>query len=138
MSVDTKLPLEADLLRAAEEWGKDSPQVQDLLREHPALVPAWQEIAELSDLLDQCFREPPAETIEWPAKTVRVVKRFENATTLLRNLLPSMTSAAPTVCPHCEVPAPRGSTGMRSSRAMASAARTSSSLLGTTTPIGSI
>ncbi len=49
-----------------------------------------------------------------------------------------MTSAAPTVCPHCEVPPPRGSTGTPSSIAMRNAASASSSLRGTTTPIGSI
>ncbi len=30
-----------------------------------------------------------------------------------RCLLWSITSAAPTVCPHCELPAPRGSSGTR-------------------------
>jgi hypothetical protein len=36
-------------------------------------------------------------------------------------LLVSITRASPTVWPHCEVPAPRGSTGTPSSRAMSSA-----------------
>ena len=42
--------------------------------------------------------------------------RGRSATMRLRCLLWSMTSAAPTVWPHCELPAPRGSTGTRSSR----------------------
>jgi hypothetical protein len=48
-----------------------------------------------------------------------------------------MTSAAPTVCPHCELPAPRASTGTESSRQIAIAERTSSTVLGTRTPTGS-
>jgi hypothetical protein len=48
-----------------------------------------------------------------------------------------MTSAAPTVCPHCELPAPRGNTGTFSSRHSAIAARTSSWDFGTSTPMGS-
>ncbi len=47
-----------------------------------------------------------------------------------------MTSAAPTVCPHCELPAPRGSTGAPDSTAMASAVRAASSVRGSTTPSG--
>jgi len=49
-----------------------------------------------------------------------------------------MTSARATVCPHCEVPPPRGNTGTPSSRAIAIAAAASARLLGTTTPKGSI
>jgi hypothetical protein len=47
-----------------------------------------------------------------------------------------MTSASPTACPHCELPAPRGRIGTPSSTAMAIAARAASSLRGTTTPMG--
>ena len=47
-----------------------------------------------------------------------------------------MTSASPTVCPHCDVPAPRGSSGTCRSRAMSIAAATSSAVLGTNTPTG--
>jgi hypothetical protein len=43
-----------------------------------------------------------------------------------------------TVCPDCGVAPPRGSSATPSSRAIAIAARTSSSLRGTTTPAGSI
>ena len=49
-----------------------------------------------------------------------------------------MTSDALTVCPHCEVPPPRGSTLTPSSRASASARSASSIERGTTTPIGMI
>jgi hypothetical protein len=47
-----------------------------------------------------------------------------------------MTSDAPTVCPHCELPAPRGSIETPISRHTSTAARTSSSLAGTSTPTG--
>jgi len=57
---------------------------------------------------------------------------------LSRNLLWSMTSAAPTVWPHCELPAPRGRTGTPSSTAICSAIFASCSVFGTTTPTGSI
>jgi hypothetical protein len=50
----------------------------------------------------------------------------------------SMTRQRPTVWPHCEVPPPRGSTGTPSSRAIAIAAKMSSTCAGTTTPSGSI
>ena len=53
-------------------------------------------------------------------------------------LLLSSTSAAPTLWPHWLVPAPRGRTGTFSSRAMASAALMSCSVLGTSTPTGRI
>ena len=46
-----------------------------------------------------------------PGSTVTVIASRSKATTPFRNLLWSMTSAAPTVCPHCELPPPRGSTG---------------------------
>ena len=49
-----------------------------------------------------------------------------------------MTSAAPTVCPHCELPAPRGSKGISMEAAIAIVARAASSVRGTTTPIGSV
>jgi hypothetical protein len=50
----------------------------------------------------------------------------------------SITSAAPTVCPHCEVPPPRASTGTLCAAAICSAVATSSSVFGTSTPTGSI
>ena len=56
------------------------------------------------------------------------------AITRSKYLLQSMTSARATVCPHCEVPPPRGNTGTPSSRAIAIAAAASSRLRGTTTP----
>ena len=49
----------------------------------------------------------------------------------------SITSAAPTVWPHCEVPPPRGITGMPWSSAMRNAVSASRSFLGITTPTGS-
>ena len=60
------------------------------------------------------------------------------ATTAFMYLLQSSTKARPTVWPHCEVPPPRGSSATPSSRAMASAAATSSRSRGTATPSGSI
>jgi hypothetical protein len=67
-------------------------------------------------------------------------RRFSlsSETTSRRCLLVSMTSASPTVWPHCEVPAPRGSTGTPSSLAIWMAVRISSTLRGTTTPTGMI
>ena len=55
-----------------------------------------------------------------------------------RYLPVSTTTASPTVCPHCEVPAPRGRTGAPASRQTAIVRATSSVVRGTTTPIGSI
>ncbi len=49
-----------------------------------------------------------------------------------------MTRAAATVCPHCEVPPPRGTTGTPSSIAIRNAVSAASSVSGTTTPMGSI
>jgi hypothetical protein len=51
-------------------------------------------------------------------------------------LLPSITRQAPTVCPHWLLPAPRGSSGTFSSRAIWIALRTSASSVGTNTPTG--
>ena len=42
------------------------------------------------------------------------------------------------VCPHCEVPPPRGVTATPSSRAIAIARSASSIVRGATTPIGTI
>ena len=49
-----------------------------------------------------------------------------------------MTSEEFTVCPHCEVPPPRGSTETPSSRAIAIARAASSIVRGVTTPSGII
>ena len=73
-----------------------------------------------------------------PGSTMQVELISLISTSRFRCLLKSSTSARPTVCPDCEVAPPRGSSGTPSSRAIAIAARTSSSLLGTTTPTGSI
>jgi hypothetical protein len=51
-------------------------------------------------------------------------------------LLSSITSASPTVWPHCEVPAPRGSTATPISSATCMAAIAASAWRGTTTPTG--
>ena len=71
-----------------------------------------------------------------PGSTSAVIAFSSSASTLRRCLLASMTSAAPTVCPHCEVPPPRGSSGTPRSRAMSRAAATSSGVRGTNTPTG--
>ena len=55
-----------------------------------------------------------------------------------RCLLVSTTSARPTACPPCDVPAPRGSTGTPSCTAIPIAVFTSCTVRGTTTPTGSI
>ena len=55
-----------------------------------------------------------------------------------RCLLVSITSARPTACPPCEVPAPRGRTGTPSCTAISIAVATSCTVRGTTTPTGSI
>jgi hypothetical protein len=73
-----------------------------------------------------------------PGSTSAVRRSRSTATILRKCLVASMTSAAPVVCPHWLVPAPRGSTGTRSSRAIASAAATSPSLVGTKAPAGKI
>ena len=49
-----------------------------------------------------------------------------------------MTTPLLTVCPHCEVPPPRGVTMWPASRAIASARKASSMVRGTTTPSGMI
>ncbi len=72
-----------------------------------------------------------------PGWTVTVRAAASNASTSRRYLALSMTSAAPTVWPHCDVPPPRGSTGTPASTAMRIAARASASVRGTTTPTGS-
>ena len=72
-----------------------------------------------------------------PGSTVAVIASRSTATMRFKCLLWSITSAAPTVCPHCELPAPRARTGTESSRQIAIAARTSSMLRGTSTPTGS-
>ncbi len=71
-----------------------------------------------------------------PGSTSTVIASRSNASTLRRCLLASMTSAAPVVCPHCDVPAPRIRTGAPRSRAMSIAAATSSCVRGTNTPSG--
>ena len=55
-----------------------------------------------------------------------------------RYLEKSITSPGPIVWPACEVPPPRATTDTPASRAMPSAAWTSASVLGITTPTGSI
>ena len=50
----------------------------------------------------------------------------------------STTTASPTVCPHWEVPAPRGRTGAPASPQTAIVRAMSSALRGATTPSGSI
>ena len=82
-----------------------------------------------------CALRPSSTT---PGCTTAVAASLSKETMLSRNLLWSMTSAAPTVWPHCELPAPRGRTGTPSSTAICSAIFASCSVFGTTTPTGSI
>jgi hypothetical protein len=46
-----------------------------------------------------------------PGSTVTVIASRSKCSTRFKCRLWSITSAAPTVCPHCELPAPRGSIG---------------------------
>ena len=84
--------------------------------------------------LSQAFS--PSSTI--PGSTVTRRASSSKRTTRSRYLLVSTTTASPTVCPHCDVPAPRGRTGAPASRHTAMVRAMSSALRGTTTPIGSI
>jgi hypothetical protein len=73
-----------------------------------------------------------------PGSTQAVPAAVSTSSSRFTYLLLSTTSAAPTVWPHCDVPAPRGSTGTPASTANASAVTASSAVRGTTTPRGSI
>ena len=73
-----------------------------------------------------------------PGSTVATRRSASTATTLRKCFVVSMTSAAPVVWPHWLVPAPRGSTGTASSRAISRATATSRSHFGTSTPTGMI
>ena len=73
-----------------------------------------------------------------PGSTSAVIAAVSTRCTRRRCLVVSMTSAAPVVWPHCEVPPPRGSSGVPVSRASAMAVATSSSVRGTNTPSGMI
>jgi len=53
-------------------------------------------------------------------------------------LLASITSAAPTVWPHWDVPPPRGRIGTPACAAICSAVTAASGVRGTTTPTGTI
>ena len=84
--------------------------------------------------LSQAFS--PSSTM--PGSTVTRRASSSKRTTRSRCRLVSTTTASPTVCPHCEVPAPRARTGAPASRQTAIACSMSSVLRGATTPIGSI
>ena len=73
-----------------------------------------------------------------PGCTVTRRASSSKSSTRSRYLLVSTTTASPTVCPHCEVPAPRGRIGAPASRQIAIVRATSSAVRGATTPIGSI
>ena len=73
-----------------------------------------------------------------PGWTVTSARFLSKPTTLRMCLEKSMTSASPTVWPHCEVPAPRGRIAAFASRATSSAMARSVSSRGTTMPTGSI
>ncbi len=113
-------------------------------REPHELLPAMPPIVHCADVLTSTGNQTPlglSQALSWssttPGSTVTVMASASKPSTPPRCLLSSMTRAAPTVCPHCELPAPRGRTGTRSCRLTSSAARTSSIVRGTTTPIGS-
>ena len=71
-----------------------------------------------------------------PGSTQAVRSSGSNASSRSRYLLLSSTRPRPTVCPACEVPPPRAVTETPSSRAIASAASTSATDFGSTTPCG--
>jgi hypothetical protein len=71
-----------------------------------------------------------------PGSTAAMPASLSISSVRVRYLLSSMTSASPTVWPHCEVPAPRGSTGTPCSTAICIAAMAASILRGITTPTG--
>ncbi len=73
-----------------------------------------------------------------PGCTVTCALFLSKPTTSRRYFEQSITSASPTVCPHCEVPAPRGRIAALASRATSTARARSPSSRGKTTPIGSI
>ena len=73
-----------------------------------------------------------------PGSTIARWLAGSNSTIAFRYLLLSITSASPTVCPHCEVPAPRGSMATPCSAAICNALIAASRVRGTTTPIGMI
>ena len=73
-----------------------------------------------------------------PGSTQAVPLAASTSSSRFRCLLVSMTSAAPTVWPHCEVPAPRGRIGTPAATAASAAQTASSAVRGTTTPSGSI
>ncbi len=113
-------------------------------REPQELLPAMPPSVHCADVLTSTGNHSPwgfsqalSASRTMPGSTVTVRASSSNATTPASRLLWSTTSARPTVWPHCELPAPRGSIGMRSSRQTSNAARTSSCDAGTSTPTGS-
>ncbi|MGY3119722.1 hypothetical protein ACVWXQ_003659 [Bradyrhizobium sp. S3.14.4] len=73
-----------------------------------------------------------------PGSTTQVRPATSSERMRLRCFERSTTRPSLTVWPHCEVPPPRGVTFRPSSRAIASARKASSMVLGTTTPAGMI
>ena len=71
-----------------------------------------------------------------PGSTIAVRAASSTSNTRSKCRLSSITSAAPTVWPHCDVPAPRGRMGTPSSTATCMATMAASALRGTTTPTG--
>ncbi len=71
-----------------------------------------------------------------PGSTTQRLPATSSSMSPVRCFEQSMTSEALTVCPHCEVPPPRGSTLTPSVRAIAIARSASATVCGTTTPSG--
>jgi hypothetical protein len=71
-----------------------------------------------------------------PGSTRAVRATGSTASTRSRYFEQSMTTAALTLCPHIEVPAPRGRIAASCARQSATAATTSSALRGRITPTG--
>ena len=103
----------------------------------PPIV-AWAEVDTSTGNQSPCGRRNAFNrSSAMPGWTVAVALAASNEITSARCFELSMTSAAPTVCPHCELPAPRGSTGTPASTAIWIARSASASVCGTTTPTGS-
>jgi hypothetical protein len=84
------------------------------------------------------LRWVPSRSSTTPGSTPTVIRSRSTTPIRFRYFEKSSTIAGPTVCPERLVAAPRGKTGAPSSAAMRTAAITSSTVRGTTTPSGSI
>ena len=126
------------LVRRLYGFYKNGTRVETLLRRYPQLEPA-----KVFDAL--AFALDNIEVIEADmAREREMLERTgarasgSSASVRSRYLLLSITRPRPTVWPACEVPPPRAITDTPSSRAIASAASTSATRFGSTTPCGTI